>query len=262
MALELMAEAAAATRPELEVVEVRRQRLLRGIVLDGGDHPVRVVARPRSKTTSQEQDTNSQLTLDLAITPASDPSKPHYQSVVVLGQRRDPPREPEVPRLEGQTGLLPISVEEAYGAWLFHGPRFQGILSVEAIGPGGARATLRPSSPGSCLAGNPSGEWLIDPIVVDSAFQLELIWARLHWDVTLLPAGFHRYRRFGPLSGQATGGQGTIRHELRIRPESQPPLCHADHYFFGPDGRLLGILEDAEGTGSKALNRLAGLAGR
>ena len=53
-----------------------------------------------------------------------------------------------------------------------------------------------------------------------------------------------------------------IIYELRIRPESQTPMCHADHYFFAPDGLLLGVLSDAEGTGSSALNRLAGGGGR
>jgi hypothetical protein len=43
-----------------------------------------------------------------------------------------------------------------------------------------------------------------------------------------------------------------------VRAESSAPLCHANHWFFGEDGRLLGILEDVVGVGAKALNRLAG----
>ena len=49
-----------------------------------------------------------------------------------------------------------------------------------------------------------------------------------------------------------------MRHELRIRPESSPPLCHADHWFYGSDGRLLALLEDVVGVGTQTLNRLAG----
>jgi hypothetical protein len=120
--------------------------------------------------------------------------------------------------------------------------------------------------------------------VVDSAFQMQVIWARLHWGVTLLPAGVQAYHRLGtlgdeigepwdgpparaaqlaqhaPVSGPSLGTsrrQG-ITYELRIRPESQAPLCHADHYFFAADGRLLGAVTNSEGTGTKALNRLAG----
>ncbi len=49
-----------------------------------------------------------------------------------------------------------------------------------------------------------------------------------------------------------------MRHELRIRPSSSPPLCHADHWFYGSDGRLLALLHDVVGVGTQALNRLAG----
>jgi hypothetical protein len=45
---------------------------------------------------------------------------------------------------------------------------------------------------------------------------------------------------------------------LRIRPENQAPLSHADHVFYAADGRLLATIADMEGTGSPALNRLAG----
>src|SRR5262249_53393262 len=127
-------------------------------------------------------------------------------------------------------------------------------------------------SPRDCLRGLPSGEWLIDPILVDSALQMQVLWARMHWDVTLLPARIQCcrvVRRVGDTSGKAgacvpfeTASEGEdgargVRYELRVRPESQEPTSHADHYFFDNDGRLLGFLTGVEGTGSKALNRLA-----
>jgi hypothetical protein len=49
-----------------------------------------------------------------------------------------------------------------------------------------------------------------------------------------------------------------IRHELRLRPNSERPLCRADHRFYLPDGRLLATLDDVVGVGTAALNRLAG----
>jgi hypothetical protein len=51
-----------------------------------------------------------------------------------------------------------------------------------------------------------------------------------------------------------------VRLELRVRPESNPPLCHCDHVFLDPGDRVLATLTDVLGTGSKALNRLAGAA--
>jgi hypothetical protein len=70
--------------------------------------------------------------------------------------------------------------------------------------------------------------------------------------VTLLPAEIGGYARLGA----ARPGE-LVRHELRIRPESTPPMCHCDHWFFAADGRLLATLHDVVGVGTRALNRLA-----
>ena len=31
-------------------------------------------------------------------------------------------------------------------------------------------------------------QWLLDPVMLDSALQIQVLWARLQWEVTLLPA--------------------------------------------------------------------------
>jgi hypothetical protein len=255
MALELMAEAAGLGWPQLEVTTVSEQRVLQGISLRGPRQSIRVVVRPRAKTVDG-------LAVDVAIVSAEDSGRRHYQAVVELGAGpRGSVSGASIPTLQEPTGPLPIGIAAAYREWLFHGPLFQAIVSVEAIGPAGARAMLRPSDPGACLGGRPAGDWLIDPIVIDSALQMQVVWARLHWDVTLLPASIGAFRRVAQRLGRAGG---VIQHELRVRPESHFPNCHVDHYFYTVDTaerQLLGVLTNSEGIGSKALNRLAGVAG-
>jgi Polyketide synthase dehydratase len=275
--MELMAEVAAAGWPGLKVVELRKVRLMRGVVIDAGVKEVRVVARPRAEP---EMDRSpSGLMLDVAIVSPADPRQVYYQAEIELDHRTRGDRTVDTPKSIGEPGLLegagplPMSVEDAYRDLLFHGPLFQGIVSIEAIGPKGATAILRSSSPRDCLRGDPPGDWLIDPVLVDSALQMQVLWARLHWEVTLLPARIQGYRAFGPLSdgsGQAlpvdlpiapAGGRNRareIRYALRVCSESQIPTCHADHLFLSLDDRPLGVLTGVEGTGSKALNRLAG----
>jgi hypothetical protein len=101
------------------------------------------------------------------------------------------------------------------------------------------------------LTGAGAARWWMDPVTIDCALQLQVIWARLNLDVTLLPAQIGAVRPVAPLEGDV------IVLELRVRPGSRGPLCHADHVFTSPEGRLLGTLTDVVGTGSKALNRLA-----
>ena len=197
-----------------------------GVTVDGDAKEVRVVARPREG--SEAADGSPAVPeLDVSIADAGNPRLVPYRAVVELGRSgpasgRDgaPPGWPGNSGAHAGAGPMPMSVEETNREWLFHGPLFQGNASIEAIGPGGARAVLRPSSPRDCLRGGQPGEWLIDPVLVDSALQMQVIWARLHWDVTLLPRGVSE---FAPVRAAPRRGRGSIRYELRVRPESQMP---------------------------------------
>jgi hypothetical protein len=147
-----------------------------------------------------------------------------------------------------------MPVAEAYETYLFHGPLVQGITAIEGMDPAGARALVAPSSPVDCLRGpGAGGRWLLDPVLIDCALQMQVLWARIHWEVTLLPAQIAGFDRFAAAPAVGTA----VRHELRIRPGSRAPLCVADHWFIDPDGAVLATLTGVEGVGSRALNRLA-----
>jgi hypothetical protein len=159
----------------------------------------------------------------------------------------------ETPAGLGELAPFPMTVADAYRDLLFHGPRLQNIVAIEGMDGRGARAVLRATAPEDCVAGA-TGTWWIDPVTLDCALQLQVIWARLNWGVTLLPARIGAVRPFAPLDGDA------ISLELHVRPSSRSPLCHADHVLRDAAGRVLAVLEDVVGTGSEALNRLAGAA--
>jgi Polyketide synthase dehydratase len=144
-----------------------------------------------------------------------------------------------------------LSVEEMYRQWLFHGPLMAGIRDITEVGTNGIAGDLVPSTPERCLGSTAQGSWLIDPVVLDSALQMIIVWTRMHWDMTPLPSRMHSYKRFGPLAGQQ------IRCRMRIESDSAGHIVHCYVAFYGDDGRLLGLVEDAEGVCSKALNRLA-----
>ncbi len=250
VAMEMMAELAVAATPGREVGALREIRLLDGVALQD-DRPVdvRVDAVPRPDSDVHE----------VTINPPQR-GRAHYRALVELrdgarapgeeGVDADAPAEPAA-LIDAQP--FPMAIADAYRELLFHGPLFQGIAAIDAIDERGVTALLRPSQPGQCVAGADGLRWLLDPVLLDSALQVQVLWARLQWDVTLLPAQIGGYVRFG----EPTGG-GPVRHELRIRPESKAPLCHADHWFYAADGRLLAVLEDVVGVGTQTLNRLAG----
>ena len=99
----------------------------------------------------------------------------------------------------------------------------------------------------SVVAGGEGRRWLLDPVLIDSALQVQVIWARLQWDVTLLPAEIGAYALFdAPAPGEP------VRLELRIRPESTSRRCATPTTgSSAADGRLLATLTDVVGVGSR-----------
>jgi NAD(P)-dependent dehydrogenase (short-subunit alcohol dehydrogenase family) len=243
MALELMAEVVAHGWPELKLIAVNNMQVLQGIIIDDGAKPIRVKARPHTHSFSE------QLEVDVSIVEAENRGRIHYRATATLAKQIPAPTKIEAFSMI-EAAPFPMSVQEVYRQLLFHGPQFQMIDHIERMGTSGIIASLNSSSPQQCVTSAAQGEWIIDPMVIDNGLQLILIWARLHWDMTLLPSRFLRYRRFNSLSGRK------IDCHLHIRSSSKNPVIHADLAFFGPDGRLVGLLEDIEGTCSKSLNRL------
>ena len=246
VAMELMAELVQHSWPDLEVVGVRELQLLKGVVLDDGPKAVRLVARAQAEPLHDRPG----IDVNVEIREANGMGHPHYRATVELAPHLPAPPPYVCPSSE-TLQPFPMTAAEAYGRWLFHGPRLQGITEIEGIAGRSLHATLNASSPPPFLRDAPSGQWLIDPVMFDSGLQLFLLWARAHLDKTPLPSRFQRYRRFGSLS------QSKVRCRLQILDRSSDPLYYMNLAFVGPDGRLLGLLEEAEGACSRSLNRLA-----
>jgi len=243
VATELMAEVVAQGWPQTQVSAIRDLRLLNGIVLEKGPKTVRISAKPKAGGLPSE--------IAVEITSAAKPYRIHYRATIELAAGLSSAPPPEPPDL-ADGAPFPMEVARTYQEWLFHGPLLQGIVRVDRVGPSGMRATLATSAPGDLLAGEPRGEWLIDPLMFDSALQLLVLWGRVHWDMTALPSGFQRYRRFASPSGPH------VLCELRIRSNTGGQNIHADIFFKdAATHRIVGVLEDMQGACSKALNRLA-----
>ncbi len=247
-AMELMAESGNALAPELHVAAIRDVRVFHGIIVDGESVELEVQIQPASSANGHGPTTLA------TIRQAGKGAVDSYRATLELTSSPSTGIEVDVPApLQSPRNGAPVfTVQDAYSAWLFHGPMFQAIESIEAIGPEGATALLKAPLPRT-LFGQPSGGWSFDPVLIDAAFQVQLIWGRLEWDVTLLPS---TVRRLTVVDPAAIEGQ-PIRCEMRIRQEAQSPISHTDFWFYSPDGRLVAYLNDFESSGSKALNRLA-----
>jgi NAD(P)-dependent dehydrogenase (short-subunit alcohol dehydrogenase family) len=243
MATELMAEVVAQGWPDLQVARVRDLFVLQGIVLQDESKTVRVVG------SSVATATEDQLSIAVEIVGTDQPQRVHYRAIVDLVRcLPDPAAFSSQLPTGGRT--LSMDISEVYRQWLFHGPLFQGIRQVNYIGREGMTAILAPSSPVGWVSDATESSWLIDPLMLDSGLQLLILWSRQHWEMTTLPSCFRAYHRFDSQPGNQ------IHCEVRIRPNTGGHTIHADLVFINADGRVIGVLEDIEGSSTRALNRV------
>ena len=246
MAMELMAEVVQHGWPDLHVTGLSDLQILKGIVVENGSKPVRVSAHAHAEPLHEE----AGIHVAVEIGDVNANSRPYYRGTIELTDRLPQPPRYELPKPD-ELQPFALTVNEAYREWLFHGPLFQGIANIQGISSDAMIATCVPSSPQRCLTEDTAGEWLIDPVVFDSALQMIILWTRTYKDATPLPSRFRRYRRFGSLAGSQ------VQCHLRVPPATQDHLFSVDIAFVSTDGHLLGLLEGMECPSSKLLNRLA-----
>ncbi|MDF1665294.1 MAG: polyketide synthase dehydratase domain-containing protein, partial [Planctomycetota bacterium] len=90
-----------------------------------------------------------------------------------------------------------LSKTEIYENVLFHGHDFQSIESVSATAREGMIAQVRTApAPGKWLDKPLRGTWISDPLALDSAFQLMILWSVEYHEAPSLPCAIGSYRQF------------------------------------------------------------------
>lgn len=235
MALELFAQTASAYFPG-KLSAIHEHSVLKGVQYPegGGAVALRLAAKRSGSTVSCELRSADAKTL-------------HYRATAAFGEPA-----PEIPRLDLRNPRpAPLSAREAYETWLFHGPLFEGVASVESTGDNGITGTLQSSKPAALFSDRRAGEWIADPVVVDSALQLLIVWSRTYLDQMVLPSRLGALHILGPLSVP-----GPIRCEASIDHRPGVPTLRCQLAFFDASGKPLAYMQDMEITASRALNRL------
>jgi acyl transferase domain-containing protein/NAD(P)-dependent dehydrogenase (short-subunit alcohol dehydrogenase family)/NAD(P)H-dependent flavin oxidoreductase YrpB (nitropropane dioxygenase family)/acyl carrier protein len=249
MAAELIAEVGQQGWPDWEVTDISDLKVLKGIVLEGSSREIQIIAQPKANSSQED----APWEVDVNIVAPENTGRPFYRATLKLEKRLSPSPSYN-PQAFSELHPFPMTVDEAYGRWLFHGPSLQGIREIEGFNAEGICAVVQPSSPGQCLSPKRTGQWLIDPVLFDCAFQLAILWARANFDMTAIPAGFKAYRRyrFNP--------HFPLRCHLRIEPSADKHILLGSIQFYGADGHVFASVEGMEFSCSKSLNRFVGFA--
>jgi NAD(P)-dependent dehydrogenase (short-subunit alcohol dehydrogenase family) len=247
-ALEMMAEAGRSLWPGWQVAEVREHKLMKGVEMQSRPRRLAVLVYPPTYGSSEGFEVTAELKGELA------PGKmvTHYRAVLHLAQSLPDP----VPVERGRHTEKALAVAKAYGEWLFHGPRFQVIESIDGLSRPGAGARVRVSRPRAWLAGCAAEgpAWVFDPALLDAAAQMAWLWSRAFRDEAALPT------RFGRVTRHRASCPERMHMEYSRTDTEDPSLIRGNVTFLDEHGEPVLAIEELDSIASAALNRFGGTA--
>ncbi len=241
--LEWLAEGALHRHPGMVVRGLDNLRLYKGLVLRGG-RPADVSIRAGKL---QRRGELRAIPVELLGLVEGGRQIKHARAEVVIADGHG-----VSPNCLDQTSLplLETDRDEIYGRILFHGPALQAIERVEgcsehaiagwvSTAPAPSAWTLRP------LRQN----WLTDPLAIDAAFQLLVLWTRQRLGSSSLPTAVGSYRQFR----RAFPSEG-VRVRAVVR-EVGDRRATADIDFADAQGNLVARIEAYECVIDASLNQ-------
>jgi len=125
---------------------------------------------------------------------------------------------------------------------LFHGPDLHGIEQVDGCSAKGIAASVKGApAPASWIRQPLRSSWLTDPLVLDSAFQMMILWSFERFGAGSLPCFAGRYRQF-----QEAFPREGAQVVIRVTAEN-PHAASADMEFLDRHtGKLIARLEGYE----------------
>ncbi len=147
-----------------------------------------------------------------------------------------------LPKLEAVTGQYQFKQGEYYqNGQLFHGQHLQGITEVTHCSDKGIVANVTAAPPPSAWMKQPiRSSWLTDPLILDSAFQMMILWSFEQKGIGSLPTAIARYRQYQ---------RGFPKDGARIVAEVNE---HTDHRanasieFLDSKGQLISLMDGYE----------------
>jgi acyl transferase domain-containing protein/NAD(P)-dependent dehydrogenase (short-subunit alcohol dehydrogenase family) len=235
--IEWLGHTALHTNPGLTLVGLDDLRVLSGIKLDGKPHPVKFMSGP-----SMRRDGLFEVPVALFNGNGYNGSGPvHSRARALLADAPlTPPAPPPPP-----AGLkpFPFSPSEAYHSVLFHGERLRGIQRIEGCSDQGMVARLAPApAPDRWIRQPMRSRWITDPLVLDAAFQMAILWSHVQLGMVSLPACAESYRQYCrrfPAEG--------VTAEMRVASATAHRL-KADIAFLDARRQVVAILSGYEAT--------------
>ncbi len=242
--LEWLAEGALHRHPGMVAQSVENLRLLKGVVLR--DHRASAVSIRVGKGHRRGET----LIVPVEMRGSLDSGREviHARCDVTVSDRHSPNGE----RLIHEVNLSPLTVDrdEIYRRVLFHGPAMQAIQQIEGRHEQTIAAWVSTSPPPASWMERPFRQsWITDPLAIDAAFQLVVLWTRERLGASSLPTAVGAYRQF-----QRAFPTESIRVIAAVREHSDHRAL-ADIEFLDKHANLVARIESYECVIDASLNQ-------
>ena len=189
---EWLAHSALHANPGLLLHGMDNLRLFNGITLERQKHRIRMMAGKASRN-------GKMFEVDVEIREDdqdSEKNRIHSSARAILADHLPPPPPFEENGHFRKRGDTP-SVKEIYDRVLFHGHDLRGIREIIGISEEGISARLISAPPPVKWMEEPlRSRWIADPLILDSAFQMAIIWCHSQLGQLSLPSFATSYRQY------------------------------------------------------------------
>ena len=242
--IEWLAHAAAHNHPGLKFQGFNDLRVLKGIILEAGQtYNLQAMTGKAIKS-----DGLHVVPVELSGHDEQGRAVAHVRARVVLAAGYGPARQARS-RLDLKT-YAPASAGIYADQKLFHGKDFHGLREILGCSSQGINALVSPApQPQEWIEQPLRNSWFADPLVLDSSFQMLILWSFEQYQAGSLPVFAGRYRQYRerfPANG--------VEVRARIISNNQHRAT-ADIDFVNPnDGQLVARLENYECVIDASLN--------
>lgn len=243
--IEWLGHAALHGNPGMKFAGFDNLRILKGVTLNGaGPLSVKVMAGRAVKNGSLRM-----VPVELCSSRGNgDRVFVNAQAEIALAARL-----PEADRPVNKISLNPYSVKarEIYNnGRLFHGPHFHGLEHVEGCSDQGIAAAIRTAPVPSAWVKHPMrSAWLADPLVLDSSFQMMILWSFEKHGVGSLPCFVGRYRQF-----RSVFPKDSVKVLIRVTKANEHQAMADIEFMENPTGDLIARMQDYECVIDASLN--------
>jgi hypothetical protein len=188
---EWLAHSALHSHPGLFLHGMDNLRLLNGITLDQKSRPIRMMAGKAMRKGKMFE-----VAVEIQDDQLDGPGRAYSSAKVILSEKL-----PAAPVFQGNHSFKPEASadfpQDIYGHVLFHGQDLHGIKKIVGICHEGMSAELASAPlPNKWINDPLRSRWIADPLILDSAFQMAIVWCHKYRDLVCLPSYAASYRQY------------------------------------------------------------------